>query len=142
MPFKCNEPAVPTIQQEDSTVRITRWDFAPGAATGWHTHGWPYFVVMLTDAVMKIEAPDGVRGAAEGRGILSAARRRRARRVERLGTPDGVRRDRDQAAGSVGTDEVIYIIARCRPAAAFHVRFGSKADITFRSDECPLYLHS
>ena len=59
MPFKCNEPAVPTIQQEDSTVRITRWDFAPGAATGWHTHGWPYFVVMLTDAVMKIEALDG-----------------------------------------------------------------------------------
>ena len=59
MPFKCNEPAVPTIQQEDSTVRITRWDFAPGAATGWHTRGWPYFVVMLTDAVMKIEAPDG-----------------------------------------------------------------------------------
>ena len=40
-------------------MRITRWDFAPGAATGWHTHGWPYFVVMLTDAVMKVEAPDG-----------------------------------------------------------------------------------
>jgi len=59
MPFKCNEPAVPTLQQEDKTVRITRWDFAPGAATGWHTHGWPYFVVMLTDSVMKIEAPDG-----------------------------------------------------------------------------------
>jgi beta-alanine degradation protein BauB len=60
MPFKCNEPAVPTIQQEDNTVRITRWDFAPGAATGWHTHGWPYFVVMLTDAVMKIEAAGAV----------------------------------------------------------------------------------
>ena len=55
MPFKCNEPAVPTVQQDDDTVRITRWDFAPGAATGWHTHGFPYFVVMLTDAVMKIE---------------------------------------------------------------------------------------
>jgi uncharacterized cupin superfamily protein len=41
-------------------VRITRWDFAPGAATGWHTtHGWPYFVLMLTDAVMKIEAATG-----------------------------------------------------------------------------------
>jgi quercetin dioxygenase-like cupin family protein len=40
-------------------VRITRWDFAPGAATGWHTHGWPYFVVLLTDAVMKIETADG-----------------------------------------------------------------------------------
>ncbi|MCW5688942.1 MAG: cupin domain-containing protein [Pseudolabrys sp.] len=55
MPFKCSEPAVPTVQQDDDTVRITRWDFAPGAATGWHTHGFPYFVVMLTDAVMKVE---------------------------------------------------------------------------------------
>ena len=55
MPFKCNEPAVPTVQQDDATVRITRWDFAPGAATGWHTHGFPYFVVMLTDAVMRYE---------------------------------------------------------------------------------------
>ena len=48
MTFKCNEPAVPTVRQEDNTVRITCWDFAPGAATGWHSHGWPYFVVMLT----------------------------------------------------------------------------------------------
>ena len=55
MPFKCNEPAVPTVQVEDDTVRITRWDFAPGAATGWHTHGWPYFVVMLTDGTMRVE---------------------------------------------------------------------------------------
>ena len=56
MPFTCTAPAVPTVQQDDATVRITRWDFAPGATTGFHTHGWPYFVVMLTDAVMKIEA--------------------------------------------------------------------------------------
>ena len=61
MPFKCNQPAVPTVQQDDPTVRITRWNFAPGAATGWHTHGWPYFVVMLTDAVMKIEVAGAVR---------------------------------------------------------------------------------
>src|SRR6185503_5616755 len=59
MPFKCDQPAVPAVQQDDATARITRWDFAPGAATGWHTHGWPYFIVMLTDAVMKIEAKDG-----------------------------------------------------------------------------------
>ena len=59
MPFKCNEPAVPTVQQEDATVRVTRWDFAPGAATGWHTHGHPYFVVLLTDALLKIEAAGG-----------------------------------------------------------------------------------
>jgi len=60
MPFKCNEPAVPTVQQDDNTVKITRWDFAPGAATGWHSHGWPYFVGMLTDALMKIEADGAV----------------------------------------------------------------------------------
>src|SRR3954466_9075013 len=59
MPFKCDQPAVPTLQQDDEIVRITRWDFAPGAATGWHTHGWPYFVVLLTDAVMKIKSADG-----------------------------------------------------------------------------------
>jgi beta-alanine degradation protein BauB len=56
MPFKCTSPAIATVQQDDAAVRITRWDFAPGAATGWHTHGWPYFVVLLTDAVMKFEA--------------------------------------------------------------------------------------
>jgi quercetin dioxygenase-like cupin family protein len=56
MPFKCTSPAIPTVQQDDAAVRITRWDFAPGAATGWHTHGWPYFVVLLTDAVMKFDA--------------------------------------------------------------------------------------
>ena len=121
MPFKCNQPAVPTVQQDDATVRITRWDFAPGAATGWHTHGWPYFVVMLTDAVMRIEARRrrGERGAAARPGqSLSAARRHRARRDERLGPPDGVRRDRDQAAGRVGTGEVIYITGH-RPEKSF-----------------------
>ena len=59
MPFRCDQPAVPTVQQDDDAVRITRWDFAAGAATGWHSHGWPYFVVMLTDAVMKVEAAGG-----------------------------------------------------------------------------------
>jgi hypothetical protein len=40
--------------QDDDAVRITRWDFPVGAATGWHRHGWPYFVIMLTDAVLKL----------------------------------------------------------------------------------------
>jgi beta-alanine degradation protein BauB len=55
MPFKCTEPAIPRVQEENSTIKITRWDFAPGAATGQHTHGWPYFVVMLTDGVLKVD---------------------------------------------------------------------------------------
>ena len=75
MPFKCDQPAVPTLQQDDETVRITRWDFAPGAATGWHTHGWPYFVVLLTDAIMKIEMADGRDGNAPDRRTLIGGRR-------------------------------------------------------------------
>lgn len=54
MVFKCTEPAIPTVQQDDESIRITRWDFAPGAATGWHSHGWPYFVVMLTEGILRV----------------------------------------------------------------------------------------
>lgn len=35
-------------------LRITRWDFAPGAVTGWHEHGWPYFVVMLMEGELHV----------------------------------------------------------------------------------------
>ena len=55
MAFKCTLPAAATVQQDDEAVRITRWDFVPGAVTGWHRHGWPYVVVMLTDGVMRID---------------------------------------------------------------------------------------
>jgi quercetin dioxygenase-like cupin family protein len=54
MAFACTIPAIPTVQQDDQDIRITRWDFLPGAVTGWHTHGWPYFVVMLTDAILRL----------------------------------------------------------------------------------------
>jgi quercetin dioxygenase-like cupin family protein len=52
--FHCTIPARSTLQQDDDAVRITRWDFEPGAATGWHRHGWPYVVVMLTDTTLRI----------------------------------------------------------------------------------------
>jgi len=54
MAFICSIPAVPSTQQDDEDVRITRWDFPPGAVTGWHTHGWPYAVIMLTDGVLRV----------------------------------------------------------------------------------------
>jgi quercetin dioxygenase-like cupin family protein len=55
MPFICDTPARPTILQDDDAARITRWDFAPGATTGHHEHGWPYFVVMLVEGVLRID---------------------------------------------------------------------------------------
>ena len=54
MSFKCDTPAVPTVEIDDEAARITRWDFEPGAVTGWHQHGWPYFVILLNDAVLKV----------------------------------------------------------------------------------------
>lgn len=54
MAFTCTIPARPTVQQDDDTLRITRWDFEPGAVTGWHSHGWPYFVVMLVAGTLRI----------------------------------------------------------------------------------------
>lgn len=54
MAFKCDIPARPTVQVDDDVARITRWDFEPGAVTGWHAHGWPYFVVMLVDGTLRI----------------------------------------------------------------------------------------
>lgn len=54
MAFTCTVPAVPHLQQDDPTLRITRWDFQPGAVTGWHEHGWPYFVVMLTAGTLRV----------------------------------------------------------------------------------------
>lgn len=72
MAFACTVPAVPTVQRDDDDLRITRWDFAPGAVTGWHTHGWPYFVVMLTDGVLRIhngtEVTDTVLAAGQAYG--------------------------------------------------------------------------
>ena len=54
MAFVCTIPAVPTVQRDDDDMRITRWDFSPGAVTGWHTHGWPYFVIMLTEGILRV----------------------------------------------------------------------------------------
>ncbi|MDQ8732152.1 cupin domain-containing protein [Bradyrhizobium sp. LHD-71] len=59
MPFVCTTPAVPTLLAEDERAKITRWDFAPGATTGWHEHAMDYAVVMMTDATMAYEM-DGV----------------------------------------------------------------------------------
>lgn len=59
--FKARPPAMPTILLDDSKVRITRWDFEPGADTGYHSHGLDYVVVPMTDCHFRLEEPNGVR---------------------------------------------------------------------------------
>jgi mannose-6-phosphate isomerase-like protein (cupin superfamily) len=44
---------------EDARVRVTRFDFEPGAETGWHTHTFDYLITAITDCNMLVEHPDG-----------------------------------------------------------------------------------
>lgn len=48
-----------TLICDDARVRIQRFDFAPGAETGWHRHGHDYVITALTDCPMLLEDPDG-----------------------------------------------------------------------------------
>ncbi|MBC7480093.1 MAG: cupin domain-containing protein [Pseudorhodobacter sp.] len=47
------------VMIDDDLVRVTRFDFAPGAETGWHRHGHAYVITAITDCPMLIEQPDG-----------------------------------------------------------------------------------
>lgn len=53
--------ATPLI--EDEAVRVTRFDFAPGAETGWHRHGHDYVITAITECRMLLEEPGGTRRA-------------------------------------------------------------------------------
>ncbi|WP_282121357.1 cupin domain-containing protein [Ruegeria atlantica] len=44
---------------DDARVRVTRFDFAPGAETGWHRHAMDYVITAITDCHMRLELPDG-----------------------------------------------------------------------------------
>lgn len=44
---------------DDDRVRVTRFDFAPGAETGWHRHGHDYVITTITDCQMLLEEPGG-----------------------------------------------------------------------------------
>ena len=51
--------AIATRMVEDDRVIVTRFDFEPGAETGWHTHGYDYVITAVTDCQMLLEEPGG-----------------------------------------------------------------------------------
>ena len=53
--------ARPTVQVDDERVRVTEWRFAPGAATGWHRHGYDYVVVPMTTGALTLESAEGTK---------------------------------------------------------------------------------
>lgn len=73
-PLRCRAPAVATLQLDDAHVRVTRWDFDPGAETGWHRHGMAYVVVPVHDGTLLLELPGGQTMTAELKAGVSYAR--------------------------------------------------------------------
>jgi beta-alanine degradation protein BauB len=73
-PLRCREPATGTVQIDDGNIRVTRWDFNPGAETGWHRHGWLYVVVPVTDGTLLVELPGGETMTAELKAGVSYTR--------------------------------------------------------------------
>ncbi len=51
--------AISTQMIDDTRVRVTRFDFAPGAETGWHRHAMDYVITAVSDCHMRLELPDG-----------------------------------------------------------------------------------
>lgn len=44
---------------DDDRVRVTRFEFLPGAETGWHRHEFDYVITTLTTCNMLLEEPGG-----------------------------------------------------------------------------------
>lgn len=59
MELMARAQAVATLLIDDGLVRTTRFDFAPGAETGWHRHAHDYVIVALTDCPMRLDEPGG-----------------------------------------------------------------------------------
>jgi mannose-6-phosphate isomerase-like protein (cupin superfamily) len=51
--------AVATVIVDDDRTRVTRYEFAIGAETGWHRHGVGYVIVPLTHCTIEVEGEDG-----------------------------------------------------------------------------------
>ena len=57
--------AYPVPRMDNAQVRITEWQFEPGAATGFHRHEFDDVVVPLVDGLLRLVAAGG-----EGRAEL------------------------------------------------------------------------
>ena len=51
--------ANPVSRVDNAQVRVTEWQFEPGAATGYHRHEFDYVVVPLVDGLLRLVAAGG-----------------------------------------------------------------------------------
>ncbi len=59
MTFQARQQATSEVLVDDDKVRVTRWDFDPGAETCWHRHGMDYVVTTITPCAFLLEEPGG-----------------------------------------------------------------------------------
>lgn len=52
--------AIPPVQIDTASLRVTEWRFPPGAVTGWHRHALDCVVVPMTTGRLLLEEPAGV----------------------------------------------------------------------------------
>jgi quercetin dioxygenase-like cupin family protein len=57
--------ALEEVQADNEGVRVTKYVFAPGAATGWHRHAHDYVIVPLTTGKLKLTNGAGESAVAE-----------------------------------------------------------------------------
>ena len=50
--------AVATVHIDNEHVRVTEWAFEPGAAAGWHRHGFGYVITPKRASSPRRAAPD------------------------------------------------------------------------------------
>jgi len=53
--------ATSEVMVDNEHVRVTEWRFAPGAATGWHRHGFDYVITPVSGGHFEIVGPGGAR---------------------------------------------------------------------------------
>ena len=61
--------AKPVSRVENALVRVTEWQFEPGAATGHHRHEFDYVVVPLVDGLLRIIAAGAESNAELRKGV-------------------------------------------------------------------------
>lgn len=59
MPGMADLRAVATVRIDNERVRVTEWQFAPGATTGYHRHEYDYVVVPLRTGRLGSTGPAG-----------------------------------------------------------------------------------
>ncbi|WP_331683634.1 cupin domain-containing protein [Consotaella aegiceratis] len=52
-------PATATVQEDNELVRVVRWHFPPGTATGWHRHERDYVVVPTISGTLTMIDAEG-----------------------------------------------------------------------------------